>query len=521
MDRRLATCAIALVLVGCGHPDFSRTTHKDNVFHVPLDVPLMSLDPALESDSFSIDVVQNTFQGLVSIGEDNQPHPCLATSWDIAPDGKTYTFHLRPNVRFQSGRTFEATDVKRSIERATSSAVAAPLAADYLSDIVGVRLHRDGKSDQVSGIEVVDPVTVRITLDARRPYFIAKLTCPAASIVDCQAIKDGLHIKSVAEMQGTGPFRIEKYVEGQMLVQRAFDGYWGGKPKIDGIERPVMRDEAERIAAYKRGEIDMIPQLARSNYASFMADPQLKDQLKLLNRATLIYLALNTRAWPDRRIRYAIAQAIDNEEIARDTMLGTVTPARSIVPVGIPGHTESPSTWPAHDPSAAKDAIGKKTLPVLHVTFPMDNPDLERIADRIGSQIHSATGIAVKLDRMDTATLVSKQNKGELDCVVSGWFADYMDPQDFLSMLLMSSSPENHWFYSNRELDRLCGQADIEQDQAKRLALYRSAEELALADAVLIPICYWKMPAMISPRVHGVRSYAGQYLPYDSVTLDR
>lgn len=459
------------------------------------------------------------------MGEDNQIHPCLAESWELSNDGKTYTFHLRRNVKFHDGKTLEARDVKKSLERSCGRALNAPMSSDYLNDIAGMRTFHSGETDGLGAIKVIDPNTVSITLDAPRPYFLAKLTCPVAMIVDCDAIRDGVHIRSVKEMSGTGPFSYERYDEGQIVVQRAFDGYWGGRPKIDAIERPVMRDAIARLDAFKRGEIDMVPQLVRSDYASLLADPQFKGEVQLIDRATLVYMGLNTRDWPDRRVRQAIAKAIDRDRIGSDTMMGTVIPAKGILPPSIPGYRANPA-WCTYDVEAARRLLadsghaGGKGLPVLHVFFPMENPDTGRIADQIGAQLKETLGISVELDRMDAGTLITRQNRRELSCVATGWFADYIDPQNFLSMLLVSGVQENHWNYSNPEYDRLCGEADTCVDPKRRLDLYAQAEDLALQDAAMIPICYWKMPAAIAHRVHGIRSYAGQYLPYSSVWID-
>jgi ABC-type oligopeptide transport system substrate-binding subunit len=285
-----------------------------------------------------------------------------------------------------------------------------------------------------------------------------------------------------------------------------------------------MKDAAERLNAFKRGEIDTIQQLARSDYAELLKDPAYKDMVKLVPRATLVYMAINTRIFPDRRVRQAIAMAIDRDIIANDYMYGTVGAAKGILPPGIPGHREAPN-WLAPDVEKAKRLLvesghpGGKGLPVLRISFAMENPDIERIADQIGSQLKDKLNIEVRLDKMETGALIAKQNRKELASVVSGWFADYVDPEDFLSILLTSRSPENHWQYSNPTYDALCDQGDTCIDPKLRLRLYAKAEDIALQDAVMIPLCYWRTPMITHPRVHGVRSYAAQFLPYNTVWI--
>lgn len=511
MARSVAGVLAALLLAGCGTPKFAPPA-PSNVLRLPLDVPLVSLDPALVTDPWSIDVIQNTFEGLTAISKDNRIRPNLAESWHVSDDGRTYTFHLKRGVRFHNGREMAADDVVRSLERAGSPELAAPLAANYLDDILGMGLYRSGRSPRLAGVKALDRYSVAITLAAPRPYFLAKMTCPAASIVATEAIRDGVHIRSASEMVGTGPFKVESYRDGQLLVQRTFAPYHGGRPPIDGIERPVMRDGFDRLRAFRNGEVDAVQQLGRSDYVALRDDPKTKDLVRLLPRATLVYLAFNIRAWPDQRVRAAIAGAIDVRRIASDTLLGTVTPASGILPLGVPGYRSGLTR-----PKVALD--GKVGGSALKIFFTMENPDIERIAERVGEDIGRELGISVRLERLDTATLIAKQNARELDCVVSGWFADYLDPQDFLSVLLAKHSPENHWNYSNPRFDALCAEADGCADPVRRIALYARAEDIALSDAAIVPICYWRTPIIVSPRVHGLESNAAQFMPYASVSL--
>lgn len=467
------------------------------------------------ADNASIDALQNSFEGLVRIGEDSRVHPGLAMSWQVSKGGRHYTFHLKRGALFHNGRALTAEDVKRSFERACSPSLNSPLAADYLNDIEGMAQFREGRAPHIRGVEVINPSTIGIDLVGPRAYFLAKLSLLAASIVDVDAIRDHIHIRAVDEAIGTGPFRITRY-DDQGLDQEAFSRYHGGKPAIGGLHRPVMTDPAAAIAAYRRGEIDVVPQVTRSEFVKLEGKERAEGQL--LPRATLVYLALNVRDVPDRRVRQAIAMAIDREVLARDVMLGTVTPGKGILPPGVPGSRPNPR-WIAPDVNRARALLPRSGLPVLRLSYPLASPDNERLADQVAAQLTAKLGIRVKLNPLDTATLIEAQNHGRLAAVLSGWFADYLDPQNFLSLLLETGSPENHWNYSNPQFDRLCREADGRQDQAPRLALYAQAEDIALQDAVVIPICYWETACLCSSRVKGLKSNLSGFLPYNSVTL--
>lgn len=509
--RILSLLVVLACLWGCFRP----APPPSNVLRIPLQTALPTLDPAMVADNASIDALQNSFEGLVRIGADNLAHPGLAESWDVSKDGRRYIFHLKRGVLFQNGRALMAADVKRSFERACSPELNSPMAADYLNDIVGVAEFRRGQTPHIVGVEVADPSTVWIRLVGPRPYFLAKLSLPAASIVDVSAIRDHLHIRAVGEAIGTGPFRITRY-DDQGLDQAAFEGYHGGKPALVGLRRPVMTDPAAAIAAYRRGEIDVVPQVTRSEFVKLQGAE--KAEGRLLPRATLVYLALNVRDLPDRRVRQAIAMAIDREALARDVMLGTVTPGKGILPPGIPGSRPNPH-WIAPDIDRARALFHGSRAPLLRLSYPLASPDNERFADQVAAQLRSKLGMRVKLNPLDTATLIQEQNHGRLAAVLSGWFADYLDPQNFLSLLLTTGSPENHWNYSNAEFDQLCRAADGCEDPARRLKLYAQAEDIALQDAVVIPICYWQTACLCSPRVNGLQSNLSGFLPYNSVSI--
>jgi oligopeptide transport system substrate-binding protein len=526
LNRLLLIALLIACLAGCGPSSSSSKESSANIFRVPLDIPPTSLDPAFVSDVWSIDTMQNSFEGLVVTGEDNEVHPGLADKWDISTDGRVYTFHLKSGVKFHNGRELKAQDVKDSLERACSRELASPLAANYLNDIIGFEAIRKGESQSLAGVKVIDDHTVSITIDAARPYFLAKLTCSAASILAIEAIKDRVHITSIEELVGTGPFRITKYNEGQLLVQEAFNDYHRGRPKIDAISRPIMRDTTERLNAFKRGEIVIIQQLGRSDYIELSKDAEYAKMVKLIPKATLVYFALNAKTFPDRRVRQAIAMAIDRQVIADDYLYGTVTAAKGILPIGVPGHRNNPN-WLAPNIERAKQLLKEaghangKGLPMVRIAFPMENPDIEKIADQIGAQLTEKLGLTIRLEKMETAAIIIRQNDKTLDSEVTGWTADYLDPQDFLSLLLTSTSQENHWHYRNGAFDSLCGAADKEGDAKRRLDLYAKAEDIVLQDAIYIPISYWATPVIISSKVQALKHNSAQFLPYNTVTLTR
>ena len=139
----------------------------------------LTLDPAIVTDAVSASYIVEIYSGLVTIDKDLKIAPDIAKSWDVSPDGKIYTFHLRDDVVFQTTyRQVTADDFKYSMERAADPKTASTVAEAYLGDIVGAKDMINGTAQHISGIEVVDNLTLRITIDDAKPYFLAKLATP-------------------------------------------------------------------------------------------------------------------------------------------------------------------------------------------------------------------------------------------------------------------------------------------------------------------------------------------------------
>ena len=213
-----------------------------------------TLDPHEAGDTASAGVLVEIFSGLVALNTALQVVPDLSERWDVSEDGKTYTFYLRPNAKFHDGKPVTADDVKFSIERATDSETQSPEAYAYLDDIVGVLPKLEGQADEVTGVRVIDSRTVEITIDAPKPYFLAKLTYPTSFVVD----RENLEAEGdnwVFKPNGTGPFRLAEYRVGEILVLERNEHYYRGPALLDRVE--LILSGGSAMAMYENGEIDI------------------------------------------------------------------------------------------------------------------------------------------------------------------------------------------------------------------------------------------------------------------------
>jgi ABC-type transport system substrate-binding protein len=517
------------LVVGCTKGNFSDSSSKKNrnVFRYPIPTDPTSLDPGKVQDGDTIDLLQQTYEGLVGWDEDSKVAPRLASKWDISPDGRTYTFHLRSDAKFSNGRAVTAGDFKWCIERNCDPKLAFTTVPDYLSDIVGINEAHAGKRKDVPGIVVVDDHTLQIKIDKPRPYFLGKLTYPVSFVFAKEALPDPeKEISKAEQMIGTGPFIVSRVDNDQQVTLKANPNYYEGPPKIAGIERPIVKDAATRLAMFKSGDVDLV-QLQRQDALNLKTDPQLSPQLKYFERPAIWYLAMNTRLTPafkDVRVRRAVAMAINKDNIINVVLDGINPKADGILPPKVFGHRDKPNGIP-YDPKAAQALLaqagypGGQGFPKVTMFYRESYPDIRIVAQAIGQDLANNLGIQVGFQQLEWGHYLDLDNKNQLPFFHMRWAADYLDAQNFLSTLLASYGPENHTQYSNPKFDALCEQADSTMDSALREKLYAQAEDIVLQDAPMVPIYFQKDAELISPRVKGIRESVFGHLPHSKLQL--
>ncbi|MFN3652885.1 MAG: ABC transporter substrate-binding protein [Armatimonadota bacterium] len=478
-----------------------------------------TLDPAQVQDGPTIEFMMHVFEGLVQWSPENKLVPALAEKWEISPDGRTYTFTIRQGAKFHNGREVTAEDFAYSISRTLADKTSS-VAEVYLNDILGAKAYREGKTQKLEGVEVVDPRTLKITIDAPKGYFLAKLTYPTAYAV-CKEAVENTSTMTEQEAIGTGPFRLAEYRRGDRMILEAFPEYWDGAPKLARIERRILLDAGTRHDAFEAGDLD-IADVSMAMYRADKDNPELADKLKLFPRPSIYYIALNQQAYApfkDRRVRQAFAHAVDRNAIVQTVHEGVPQVAAGIVPTGVPGH-DPDFRGLEYDPARAKQLLSEagypngRGLPPLTLYFRAQVEDIRNTAQVVAEQLKNNLGLEVKLAEEEWTTFLAKRNRGEMPVYFLRWAADYLDPQNFLSLMLHSGSKENTLGYSNPEFDRLCDQADVMQDAEKRLATYRRAEEIVVSDAPWIPIHFQKDVELWNPRLRGVEDSAMGHLPH-------
>ena len=490
-----------------------------------------TFDPAMCQNVDTGQMLQQTYEGLVQWSPDNKVVPCLAEKWDISPDSLTYTFHLRP-AKFQNGMPVTADDVAYSLLRTLNPKLASPVAPEYMSDIKGAMDVYSGKAATLAGVKVIDPKTLSITITKPKAYWIDTLTYPTGW-VECKAIaeKEGTSPLTDSDAEagaGTGAFKITRFVKDQEVDFAANPTYWDGAPKIAGQVMSVILNSGTRHQEFAAGKIDIMRGLVVGDLQADKTDSDLKSQIKIWPRAGINYFALNQAVYApfkDPRVRAAFAYATDKQKISDVVTQGVYPIAPDILPAGILGSDPHFKDLP-YDPAKAKALLAAagfpngKGLPPLEIYATEKNPQDQKTVDILRQMYAQNLGVTVNERQMEQGSLIALINKNNsVPSFILGWYADYLDPQDFYSLLLSSKSPENHTGYADPQFDSLCARADVERNPQKRTALYRQAAQIASLAPPRIPLYYAVDPELISSRVSGLDDCLMGHLPYKRVAL--
>ena len=523
---------LLLTLSGCGHrANKAAQAPADNRLRDSLYATPQTFDPALCQTVPNQQMLQQAFEGLVQYDANNKIVPCLADKWTVTNGGKTYTFHLR-NAKFQDGNPVTASDVEASITRACLPALGSPVASEYLNGIAGVEAVLNGKVQSVSGIKVVDPQTIAFTLVAPEAYWLGTMTYPTAWVLEASALKKAgaspLTPEQDAAGIGTGAFKLVRYDKDQQAVFDANPSYWGGAPKLAGVTFRVLTDSNTRHAEFQSGQLDIVRNLEFGAYVGDKNGP-LQDSLQTYPRTGMYYLALNGTVYApfkDVRVRQALAYATDKERLAKLATAGLYAPAQDILPPGMPGSDPNFRGLP-YDPAKAKALLaaagypGGKGLPPLdlyansNIQWSVKTVDLLR-------EMYQSIGVPARVKVMEFGAMVAASNKKTvLPTFFIAWYADYLDPQNYYSLLLRTGSAENRTNYSNPQFDKLCDAADIEQDPRKRMALYRQAARIAADEVPRIPIFFANDPELVNPSIQGMGDCLMGHLPHKTVSFSK
>jgi oligopeptide transport system substrate-binding protein len=481
-----------------------------------------TLDPVLATDHASVQVAIQLFEGLTEIDAAGQPVPLGAEKWEIADDGRTFTFVLRGNRLWTDGSPVTAADYVWSWRRAVDPRTASDFAALLYPIKNAYRIHNERLDSALLGVTARDARTLVVSLEEPLVHF-PRLT---ALIIFAPLKKDvlerfGDRWTRPENLVGNGPFRLVEWVHDRQLVLERSPTYPGTDQLMPRVTMQVFPDDGagQALAAYESGGLDVYGtgaafEIPPGEADRIVGDASAQATVRTTPQSGTLFLTANHRRphLQDSRVRRALGQVIERERVLRDVLRRVGTPAISLVPDGIAGRDES--RWPGEDVEAARSGLADagfpdgKEFPPISFAFNV-TPQWTQLGEYLRQRYNDTLGIELKLEPMEwTAFMRWRRSEGwqnDGDLARGGWLSDYEDPFNWYNLIWDSredpSSFNGGW--QSEPYDALVREAAITFDRTERSSLYRQADEILATEYPSIPIFHYGSRTLVRPYVRG------------------
>jgi peptide/nickel transport system substrate-binding protein len=435
----------------------------------------------------------------------NAAKPCLAEGWKVAPDRLSYQFTLREGVKFHDGSPMTAEDVKFSFERYRGTSAAM-------------------MKERVAAVETPDARTVRFVLKAPWPDFLTFYS----SATGAGWIVPKKYVEKVGDEGfkklpiGAGPYRFVSFTPGVELVLEAFDGYWRKMPAVKRLVLRSLPEEATRLAALKRGEVDIAYSIRGELAEELRRGPGLTLKAVVIQGTFWLYFPDQwdpKSPWHDQRVREAARLAIDYKSISEALTLGYSPITNSIIPDSFEFFWKPPPA--AYDPAKAK-----KLLAEAGHRNGFDAGDYycdasyANLAEAVINNLQEA-GIRVKLRPLERAAFFSSYSEKKLKNIIQGASGAFGNTATRLAAFAVKGGAYSYGSYP--EIDELYAQQAVELDRAKRTELLHRAQQAIHEKSMYAPI--WQLAFLngVGKRVGesglGLIKGHAYSAPYEDVTI--
>ncbi|HEX2626937.1 MAG TPA: peptide ABC transporter substrate-binding protein [Candidatus Limnocylindrales bacterium] len=444
-----------------------------------------TFDPAAAGDVTAAAVTAQLYETLTTYDASLKLQPALAQSWDIAGDGQSVVFHLRPNLEFSDGTPLTAEDVVGSWLRIIDPKAPAPLAALML-DVKGARDHITGRETDPAKVGLkADGNDVQVQLEGPGSDFPAIVSSPLFGIVPPAAWRDGRDAFGKGGVV-SGGYAVDSISDKEIVLTRN-ERYWAGSPAIPTVRLVTDIDGRNPIAAFSSGDLDWT-EVSTLDAPWIPFDKELGPQLRQSASLSLTYMGFDTTRAPfnDVRVRQAFGAAVDwSRVVGLGGTTGTI-PAISMVPPGIPGAGNA--NWlPVHDPDKARQLLADAGYPngagLPMIQFAAGGLGM---ASGIKADLERELGVTVELDLLDDAQ--QRLNSDPPAMWATGWIADYLGPNDFLGVILGSDANDNYGRWSSPAFDAAVADALATRDPVAAQAAFERALAEVQRDVPVVPL---------------------------------
>jgi ABC-type transport system substrate-binding protein len=470
-----------------------------STFRIAVGIDPDSMDPLHLTTTTVSNMIDYVVETLTTIDETGTVLPLLAESWTVSPDGRQYTFKLRPDVRFHDGSPFDARAVKWNFDRLIDPAVRVPLRASY----------------PIERTEVVDAHSVRVVLKHPFAPFLGALSWGTAGLLSPAAVdRRGNDYKHYAHIVGTGPYVYRERRRGESVTVAKYADYWGRKPYYDTVVFRIVPEAATRESLLLAGQVDLVILPPVADIPALQRNPAVRVLLAPSDRT--IFIAANTTKPPldDRRVRQALNYAVDKQAIIDAVLFGAAEPMDAPMAPSLFGYCQVGQY--EHNPARARELLaqaGVKRGTRVQLIHPTGRYVQDREAAQAVAGYLREVGLEPDLQTMDwpsyIRTIMTPADKNTTELHLLGWAPPFLDASQQMLQFLGSYHPPGGLatsFYQDPEVDRLIEAAQGDLNPDRRRELYCQVSRKVWEDAPWIFLWVQRFPIVHSAKVTNISS---------------
>jgi len=524
---------LLLTLPGCKPRATPRVEGQPKILNLGNGAEPQDLDPQAVTGVPEHKILISLFEGLVTENpHDLSPEPGVAESWEISPDQLNYTFHLRAGLQWSNGDPLTAHDFIKSYRRILTPEFGSEYAY-LLWYVVGAEDFNKGKIKDFAqvGFKAPDDRTLQVTLNSPTPWLLRLIASHYTWMpVPTQVIEQhgplyqrrtnwtraGNHV-------GNGPYLLKEWRPNQKIVVVRNPRYWDARTvKLDELHFYPTDDLSTEERMFRTGQLHTTYDLPAAKIDVYHRN--YPESLRIDPYLGVYFYRCNVTRPPlnDKRVRRALALAIDRDSLVKSVVRGNQEPSYAISYPGTAGYF--PRARLRGDLAEARRLLteagypGGKGLPTIELLY--NTQDNHRaIAEAIQQMWRENLGAEITLRNEEWKVYLDAEHTQNFTLSRGGWIADYIDPDVFLS-IWVTGNTNNNTLWSNAEYDRLYQKSLLAPDQATRYEIYQRMDEILLEEMPVIPLYNYKKIYALSPKVKGWYPTLLDNHPYKYVDLE-
>jgi peptide/nickel transport system substrate-binding protein/oligopeptide transport system substrate-binding protein len=488
-----------------------------------------SLDPHKATTVVESNILDELFEGLVTLNARGEIITGAAESWTVDPSNTVYRFMLRPGAKWSNGDELAAGDFVYAFRRLMAPSTGAPYASILYSLKNAEKINKGKLAVEALGVRALDKRTLEVTLEEPVPYFIAQLAHITAKPLHQKSIEAfGSDFVHPAHIVTNGPFLLKELTPNERIVLVRNPAYHdSAQVALDAEIFYFLEDRAAGLRRFMAGEIQSYDDVPVEQIGFVRA--RLADSFKVAPTLASYFYAFDTRREPfdDKSVRQALSMAIDREFLAERIWGGTMEPSYSFVPPGIESYgTPEIVKWKELDQldrvDEARRLLGEAGFGAggrkLAVEIRLSNSENHRATAIAIADMWKEIGVETTLFATDATTFYAfLHQKPPFDVVRSGWVADFPDAQNFLFLAQSNNQALNIASFSNEIYDELMREAQTKGAPAQRRWLLHEAEALLLDEQPDLVLLTYMSRNLVSPKLKGwepnvLDHHSGRYI---------